>query len=62
MYVMIDDVCDFFMVYGELFNEVGWCYVVEYYDGYLLVRICVVLEGLIVLVNNVLMMVECDDL
>lgn len=60
-HAMIDDARDFFTVHGEPFNEAGWRYVVEHYDGYLPVRIRAVPEGSIVPVNNVLMTVECDD-
>jgi nicotinamide phosphoribosyltransferase len=60
-HAMIDDARDFFSVHGEPFNETGWRYVVERYDGYLPVKIRAVPEGSIVPVHNVLATVECDD-
>ncbi|AKM38741.1 nicotinate phosphoribosyltransferase [Burkholderia contaminans] len=60
-HAMIDEARDFFTVHGEPFNEAGWRYVVERYDGYLPVKIRAVPEGSVVPVHNVLMTVECDD-
>ncbi len=58
---MIDAARGFFAAHGEPFNEAGWRYIVERYDGYLPVRIRAVPEGSVVPTHNVLMTVECDD-
>ena len=58
---MIAQAKAFFEAHGEPFNEAGWRYVVERYQGYLPVRIRAVPEGSVVPTHNVLMTVECDD-
>ncbi|WP_341319042.1 nicotinate phosphoribosyltransferase [Paraburkholderia sp. IMGN_8] len=58
---MIDQAKAFFAGHGEPFNEAGWRYIVERYDGYLPVRIRAVPEGSVVPTHNVLVTVECDD-
>lgn len=58
---MIDEAKAFFAAHGEPFNEAGWRYIVERYDGYLPVRIRAVPEGSVVPTHNVLATVECDD-
>ncbi|MFM0185261.1 nicotinate phosphoribosyltransferase [Paraburkholderia nemoris] len=58
---MIDQAKAFFTAHGEPFNEAGWRYIVEHYEGYLPVRIRAVPEGSVVPTHNVLVTVECDD-
>ena len=59
--VMIDQAKAFFTAHGEPFNEAGWRYIVEHYEGYLPVRVRAVPEGSVVPTHNVLVTVECDD-
>jgi nicotinamide phosphoribosyltransferase len=58
---MIGQAKAFFVAHGEPFNEAGWRYIVEHYEGYLPVRIRAVPEGSVVPTHNVLVTVECDD-
>ncbi|CAE6829933.1 nicotinate phosphoribosyltransferase [Paraburkholderia nemoris] len=58
---MIDQAKAFFTAHGEPFNEAGWRYIVEHYEGYLPVRVRAVPEGSVVPTHNVLVTVECDD-
>ncbi|MGF6238529.1 nicotinamide phosphoribosyltransferase [Paraburkholderia sp. GAS38] len=58
---MIDEAKAFFAAHGEPFNEAGWRYIVNQYDGYLPVRIRAVAEGSVVPAHNVLVTVECED-
>lgn len=47
--------------HGVPFNEEGWNYIVEEYDGYLPVRIKAVPEGTVVPIGNVLLTIENTD-
>ena len=58
---MIEQAKAFFTAHGEPFNEAGWRYIVEHYEGYLPVRVRAVPEGSVVPTHNVLVTVECDD-
>jgi nicotinamide phosphoribosyltransferase len=58
---MVDEAKAFFAAHGEPFNEGGWRYVIEQYDGYMPIRIRSVAEGSVVPTHNVLVTIECDD-
>lgn len=57
----IEDAKEFFEAHGEPFNEEGWRYIVENYNGYLPVTIKAVPEGSLIPEGNALVTVECED-
>lgn len=58
---MVDEAAIFAVKHGEPFNEKGWRYIVDHYNGKLPVTIRAIPEGTCVPVSNALMTIECDD-
>ncbi len=57
----VEEARAFARAHGESFNEEGWRYICEKYDGRLPVRIRAIEEGTVVPTGNVLLTIECDD-
>lgn len=57
----IEEAKEFFKIHGEPFNEEGWRYIIENYNGHFPVTIKAVPEGLIIPEGNVLVTIECED-
>lgn len=57
----IDQAKELLTAHGVPFNQNGWNYILEEYNGYLPIKIRAVPEGSVVPVNNVLMTVENTD-
>lgn len=57
----VEEAKKFAQTHREPFNEAGWHYICEKYDGRLPVRIRAIEEGTVVPTGNALLTIECDD-